>query len=47
MATRRTNEEKLKLISDYEASGLSMTEYCNVNYSSQSLAYVMNHTKLY
>ena len=28
MATRRTKEEKLKLIADYEASGLSMSEWC-------------------
>ena len=31
MATRRTKEEKLKLIADYEASGLSKTEWCNAN----------------
>ena len=36
MATRRTKEEKLKLISDYEASGLSMIEWCNANGISKS-----------
>ena len=36
MATRRTKEEKLKLISDYEASGLSMIEWCNTNGISKS-----------
>lgn len=36
MATRRTKEEKLKLISDYEASGLSMSEWCNANGISKS-----------
>ena len=36
MATRRTKEEKLKLIADYEASGLSMTEWCTANNISKS-----------
>ena len=36
MATRRTKEEKLKLIADYEASGLSMIEWCNANSISKS-----------
>ncbi len=36
MATRRTKEEKLKLIADYEASGLSMTEWCTTNSISKS-----------
>ena len=36
MATRRTKEEKLKLIADYEASGLSMSEWCNTNGISKS-----------
>lgn len=36
MATRRTKEEKLKSISDYEASGLSKAEWCNANGISKS-----------
>ena len=36
MATRRTKEEKLKLIADYEASSLSMTEWCTANSISKS-----------
>ena len=36
MATRRTKEEKLKLISDYEASGLSLSEWCATNGISKS-----------
>ena len=36
MATRRTKEEKLKLIADYEASDLSMAEWCNANGISKS-----------
>ena len=36
MATRRTKEEKLKLISDYEASGLSLSEWCTTNGISKS-----------
>ena len=36
MATRKTKEEKLKLISDYKASGLSMIEWCNANGISKS-----------
>ena len=36
MATRRTKEEKLKLIADYEASSLSMTEWCATNGISKS-----------
>ena len=36
MATRRTKEEKLKLIADYEASSLSMSEWCNANDISKS-----------
>ena len=36
MATRRTKDEKLKLIADYEMSGLSMTEWCKVNGISKS-----------
>ena len=36
MATRRTKEEKLKLIADYEASGLSMSEWCVSNGISKS-----------
>ena len=36
MATRRTKEEKLKLIADYEASGLSMSEWCTANSISKS-----------
>ncbi|MEE1282605.1 MAG: hypothetical protein UHK60_10225 [Acutalibacteraceae bacterium] len=31
MATRRTKEEKLKLIADYEASGLLMSEWYTGN----------------
>ncbi len=31
MATRKTKEENLKLIADYEASGLSMSERYNTN----------------
>ena len=36
MATRRTKEEKLKLIADYEVSGLSMSEWCIANSISKS-----------
>ena len=36
MATRRTKEEKLKLIADYETSGLSITEWCTANSISKS-----------
>ncbi|MEE0266010.1 MAG: hypothetical protein UD936_10335, partial [Acutalibacteraceae bacterium] len=36
MATRRTKEEKLKLIANYEASSLSMTEWCTANSISKS-----------
>ena len=36
MATRRTKDEKLKLIADYEASGLSMSEWCTTNSISKS-----------
>ena len=36
MATRRTKEEKLKLIADYEASGLSLSEWCAINGISKS-----------
>ena len=36
MATRRTKEDKSRLISDYEASGLSMIEWCNANGISKS-----------
>ena len=36
MATRRTKEEKLKLIADYETSGLSMTEWCTANSIAKS-----------
>ena len=36
MATRRTEKEKLKLIADYEMSGLSMAEWCKVNGISKS-----------
>ena len=36
MATRRTKEEKLKLISAYEASDLPMIEWCNANGISKS-----------
>ena len=36
MATRRTKEEKLKLIADYEASGLSLSEWCATNDISKS-----------
>ncbi|MEE1077248.1 MAG: hypothetical protein UHY68_08335, partial [Acutalibacteraceae bacterium] len=36
MATRRTKEEKLKLIADYEASGLSLSEWCATNGISKS-----------
>lgn len=36
MSTRKTKEEKLKLIADYEASGLSMSEWCIGNSISKS-----------
>lgn len=36
MTTRRTKEEKLKLIANYEASGLSKLEWCNANGISKS-----------
>ncbi|MEF2920311.1 MAG: hypothetical protein U0O22_07610 [Acutalibacteraceae bacterium] len=36
MATRRTKEEKLKLIADYETCGLSMSEWCTANSISKS-----------
>ena len=36
MATRRTKEEKLKLIADYEMSGLSMAGWCKANDISKS-----------
>ena len=36
MATRRTKEEKLKLIADYEASGLSISKWCTANNISKS-----------
>ena len=36
MATRRTKEEKLKLIADYEASSLSLSEWCGTNGISKS-----------
>ena len=36
MATRRTKEEKLKLIADYEASGLFKEEWCYSNGISKS-----------
>ena len=36
MATRRTKEEKLKLIADYEESGLSLSEWCATNGISKS-----------
>ena len=36
MATRRTKEEKLKLIADYETSGLSLSEWCATNGISKS-----------
>ena len=36
MATRRTKDEKLKLIADYEESSLSMTEWCTANSISKS-----------
>ena len=36
MAIRRTKDEKLKLIADYEASSLSMTEWCTANSISKS-----------
>ncbi|MEE1282421.1 MAG: hypothetical protein UHK60_09260 [Acutalibacteraceae bacterium] len=36
MATRRTKDEKLKLIANYETSGLSMIEWCNANGISKS-----------
>lgn len=36
MATRRTKEEKLKLIADYETSGLSLLEWCTANSISKS-----------
>lgn len=31
MATKRTRDEKLKLIVDYEVRDLSKTEWCNAN----------------
>lgn len=31
MKTRKTKEEKFKLIADYKASGLSMTKWCEAN----------------
>ena len=40
MATRRTKEEKLKLIADYEASSLSMTE------SKSCMIYGMSKRKI-
>ena len=36
MATRRSKEEKLKLIADYEESGLSLSEWCATNGISKS-----------
>ncbi|MEE1281184.1 MAG: hypothetical protein UHK60_02875 [Acutalibacteraceae bacterium] len=36
MAIRRTKDEKLKLIADYEASGLSLSEWCTANSISKS-----------
>ena len=36
MTTRKTKDEKLKLIADYEASSLSMTEWCTANSISKS-----------
>jgi transposase-like protein len=36
MATRRTKEEKLKSIADYETSGLSLSEWCATNGISKS-----------
>ncbi|MEE0858329.1 MAG: hypothetical protein U0M12_02540 [Acutalibacteraceae bacterium] len=36
MAIRRTKEEKLKLIADYEASGLSLSEWCTTKSISKS-----------
>ena len=36
MATRRTKEEKLKLIANYETSGLSLSEWCTANSISKS-----------
>ena len=36
MATRRTKDEKLKLIADYETSGLSLSEWCATNGISKS-----------
>ena len=36
MAIRRTKDEKLKLIADYEASSLYMTEWCTANSISKS-----------
>ena len=36
MATRRTKEEKLKLIADYEESSLSLSEWCATNGISKS-----------
>ena len=36
MAIRRTKDEKLKLIADYEASGLSLSEWCATNGISKS-----------
>ena len=31
MSTRKTKEEKERLIADYKASGLSMTKWCKAN----------------
>jgi hypothetical protein len=36
MVTRKTNDEKLRLISDHEASGLSKVEWCTANGISTS-----------
>ncbi|MEE1076128.1 MAG: hypothetical protein UHY68_02555, partial [Acutalibacteraceae bacterium] len=36
MATRRTKEEKLKSIADYETSALSLSEWCATNGISKS-----------
>lgn len=36
MKTRKTNEEKSKLITDYKDSGLSMTKWCKANNISAS-----------
>ena len=36
MTTRKTKDEKLKLIADYEARSLSMTEWCTANSISKS-----------